>query len=276
MRPIVRMILAIALLAPLVSCTRLGGGNGKTIDVLIGLNASYLQKQQDYFKTISREFQQQTGYRVQFRTYTSSSDEQQQLQSAVISGSGPDVFALGTTFIPTAYATGAFHVLSESDWKELGGRGRFVPQQLAMSGPSRDNQIGVPYATQPFVMAYNTEMFKKAGISGPPRTWTQFVDDAKKLTGHGVYGVSTDPSDGFDPWKFIWMFTLQSGGQLISRDHTKALLGSKQVVDAASFWFDWYTKYKIADPASVSWQGPQALSAFASGKSAMQLMVSAA
>ncbi|HEX3814146.1 MAG TPA: extracellular solute-binding protein [Mycobacteriales bacterium] len=267
----------LALLCSLISCTKVGGGDTRTIKVLIGLNASYLKQQQQYFGTISRQFQQRTGYKVQFQTFSSSSDEQQQLQSAVISGSGPDVFALGTTFIPTAYATGAFHVLSEKDWTELGGRGRYIQQQLAMSGPSRDQQIGVPYATQPYVMAYNTEMFRKAGISGPPKTWTEFVDDAKKLTdpAHGVYGASVDPSDGFDPWKYIWMFTLQSGGELISNDRSKALLGSDPVVNGASFWFDWYTKYKIVDPSSVSWQGASALSAFAAGKSAMQTMVSA-
>ena len=160
-----RVAVVAAVVLSLVSCTRLGGGDSKTIDVLIGLNATYLQKQQQYFSTISKEFQQQTGYRVTFRTFTSSSDEQQQLQSAVISGSGPDVFALGTTFIPTAYATGAFHVLSDAEWKELGGRSQFVKQQLAMSGPSQDKQIGVPYATQPFVMAYNTEIL--ALVSSP-------------------------------------------------------------------------------------------------------------
>ena len=276
-RPMLAVTATLMVLTSLVSCTRLGNGSGKTINVLIGLNASYLQQQQQYFKTISKEFQQQTGYRVAFRTFASSNDEQQQLQSSVISGSGPDIFAIGTTFVPTAYATGAFHVLSDADWKKLGGRSQFVRQQLAMSGPSTNQQIAVPYATQPYGMAYNAAMFKKAGISGPPRTWSEFIADAKKLNdpAHGVYGVSTDPSDGFDPWKFVWMFTLQSGGQLINADKTKALLGSKQVVDAASFWFDWYTKYKIVDPTSVSWTGTNSLGAFADGKSAMQMMVSA-
>ncbi|MBO0882826.1 MAG: sugar ABC transporter substrate-binding protein, partial [Mycobacterium sp.] len=275
-----RMVIALAAVAALcltlVSCTKLGGG-GKTINVLIGQNASYLPQQQTYFKTISKEFQQRTGYKVNFRTFTSSNDEQQQLQSAVISGSGPDVFAIGTTFVPTAYATGAFRVLSNADWKMLGGRGQFIKQQLAMSGPSQSQDIAVPYSTQPYAMAYNTELFKKAGIPGPPRTWTEFINDAKKLTdpAHGVYGVSTDPSDGFDPWKYIWMLTLQSGGNFINRSITTAQLDSKPVVNAMNFWFDWYTKYKIVDPTSVSWAGANSLSAFASGKSAMQLMASA-
>ncbi|MGA8115553.1 MAG: extracellular solute-binding protein [Actinocatenispora sp.] len=276
-RAVLAGILATALLGTTASCTRTGGGDSRTIEVLTGINSDHLQQQRDYFATVSREFEKQTGYKVTFRTYASSSDEQQQLQSSVISGSGPDVFSLGTTFVPTAYATGAFHVLSEDDWRVLGGRDRFVPQQLSMSGPSRDKQIGVPYATQPFVMVYNTEMFRKAGISGPPRTWSQFVADAKKLThpDKGVYGVATDPADGFDPWKYIWMMTLQSGGRLISDDRRRAELDSPQVLNGTSFWLDWFTRHKIADPHGVTWQGSNALAAVAGGKAAMQMMVSA-
>jgi multiple sugar transport system substrate-binding protein len=57
----------------------------------------------------------------------------------------------------------------------------------------------VPYRWATNALIYNTDLFAKAGISGPPTTWQEFVDDAKKLTTSTVAGTAWpmqgDPSD---------------------------------------------------------------------------------
>src|SRR5664279_204491 len=68
-------------------------------------------------------------------TYASAADETTKIQSSVVAGSGPDIYNLGTTFTPVAYATQGFLTLSEDDWTKIGGRERFLPQTLGMSGP---------------------------------------------------------------------------------------------------------------------------------------------
>src|SRR5699024_4291279 len=103
------------------------------------------------------------------------------IQTSVVSGSGPDVFRLGTTWVPVAYATGEFEVLSAEDWEAVGGQDRFVPETLGMSGPSEDERIGVPFTMNPFGLVYNTEMFEEAGLDGPPETWDEFVQDAQTI-----------------------------------------------------------------------------------------------
>lgn len=41
---------------------------------------------------------------------------------------------------------------------------------------------GVPWATSVAVLLYQPDLFKKAGIAGPPRTWDEFLEDSEKLT----------------------------------------------------------------------------------------------
>lgn len=124
-------------------------------------------------------------------------------------------------------------------------------------------------------MVYNTEMFAQAGIAAPPKSWDEFVAIAKTLTkpDQGVYGAAIDYSDGFDPWKYIWTFTLQSGGRVISEDLKTSELASPAVVEAVTQYFDILTEHAIVSPDSVSWEAPQALAAFANGKAAMLAMV---
>ncbi len=201
-----------------------GGGSsssqGQTLHVLIGYNSTYPTQQKQWMQQIASEFQKANGATIAWDTYSSSNEEQTKLQTSIVSGSGPDVFSFGTTFVPTAQATKGFTTLTDQDWKAVGGKDRFFQQQLTMSGSSPNQLIAVPWVMRPFAMAYNKDLFQKAGITAPPTTWTQFVQDAQKMTdpSAGVYGAEIDPSDTFDPWKIWWMFAEQMGGSFISQD----------------------------------------------------------
>ena len=251
-----------------------GSGQGQTLHVLIGYNSTYPAQQRQWMQQIANEFQKANGATIAWDTYSSSSEEQTKLQTSIVSGSGPDVFSFGTTFVPTAQATKGFTTLTDQDWKQVGGKGRFFQQQLTMSGSSPNQLIAVPWVMRPFAMVYNKELFQKAGITTPPTTWTQFVQDAQKMTNSsaGVYGAEIDPADTFDPWKIWWMFAEQMGGSFISQDLKTAQLNSPQAVQAVKFWFDWATTYKIADPNAMAWKAGDALKAFANGQVGMLIM----
>jgi multiple sugar transport system substrate-binding protein len=190
----------------------------------------------------------------------------------VVSGQGPDVYGLGTTFTPTAYSTGAFVKLGDNEWNQLGGKDKFVPAALGISGPDKDNQIGIPFVSRPFVMAYNTELLAAAGIEKPATTWDEFTDHAKKLTKGDQYGVAVAYKDNFDPWKYIWGMSIQAGNPLIDGD--KVRLDDPITKKAYETYFGWVTKDKVVDPAAVGWANPQALAAFAAGKAAYFPMTS--
>jgi multiple sugar transport system substrate-binding protein len=124
-------------------------------------------------------------------------------------------------------------------------------------------------------MVYNTELFEKAGLKEPPRTWNEFVDYAKEMTdpSQNVYGAEMDPADSYDPWKILWTFTRQMGGDYVSKDLKTALFTSEEVEAAVRFWFDWATKHRIVDPNSMTWEATDALTAFANGKVGMLIMI---
>ncbi|MEJ3403712.1 extracellular solute-binding protein [Rathayibacter sp. YIM 133350] len=250
-------------------------GTGKTINVMVAANGLYPEQQKTWFTEVSDQFEKETGAKVAFETFASANDELTKIQTSVLSGQGPDVYSLGTTFTPTAYSTGAFVELTDKEWGEVGGKDRFVASTLGISGPDSDHEVGIPFASRPFVMAYNTELLEAAGISKPPTTWDDLTADAKKLTTGDVHGLAIGYADGFDPWKFIWGMSIQAGNPILNLDKGKAQIDVDSTEKAYQTYFDWYAKDKVVDPAALGWKNAQAVAAFADGKAAFVPMVSA-
>lgn len=241
-------------------------GAGQTLTVYIGADGKYGAQQQQWFKDVSAAFQTQTGATVNFQTFASGTEELTKIQTSVVANQGPDIYVVGTTFTPTAYSTGAFVSLTADDWSKVGGKDKFVPATLGISGPSDSDQVGIPFNSGPFAMAYNTDLLAKAGIDKPATTWDGLVAQAKKLTGNGVYGMAIAYKDNFDPWKFIWAMSRQAGNPIISGKVAK--VDDPTTLKAYQTYFGWLATDHVVDPASVGWNDGQALAAFASGKAA--------
>jgi multiple sugar transport system substrate-binding protein len=252
-----------------------GGSGGGPLNILAGQSTSFPKEQEAWLENMSKQLQKAAGTGLEWDFYADAETEQRKLQTAMTSGTGPDVFILGSTFVPTAVATNGFVELSGADLKKAGGTGRIFERQLTMAGVSPDKLITIPFVMRPFGMVYNTELFEKAGISEPPKTWTEFVETAKEITdpSQNVYGAEMDPADSYDPWKILWTFTRQMGGDYVSKDLKTAQFTSEEVETAVRFWFDWATKYKIVDPNSMTWEAADALTAFANGNVGMLIMI---
>ncbi|MBM2614329.1 extracellular solute-binding protein [Actinoplanes sp. LDG1-06] len=246
------------------------GGAGKTLNVLIGANTQYPDEFQAWQKDISTKFKAATGAEVKFETFASANDELTKIQTSVVSGSGPDVYAVGTTFTPTAYSTGAFVKMGDEEWSKIGGKEKFNPATLGISGPDEQNQVGIPWVSRPFVMAYNTELLKAAGIDKPATTWDELTAQAKQLTKGDQYGLAIAYKDNFDPWKFVWGMSTQAGNPLV--DGKTAKLTDPAVQKAYQTYFGWLANDKVVDPAAIGWTNPQALAAFAEGKTGYFLL----
>ncbi|MBT2514818.1 ABC transporter substrate-binding protein [Arthrobacter sp. ISL-30] len=247
-------------------------GKGKKLSVLTGVNSQYSEQQKEWFKDIGAKFKAETGADIEFETFASANDELTRIQTSVVSGQGPDVYSLGTTFTPTAYATKAFVTLSDDDWKKVGGKDRFNQAALGISGPDDEHQAGIPFVSRPFVMAYNKELLAAAGIEKPATTWDELAEQAKKLTNPatGTFGLATGYKDNFDPWKFIWAMSVQAGNPIVDGKSLK--LDDPAVKKAYETYFGWLTKDKVVDPASIGWSNSNAVAAFASGKAGYLMM----
>jgi multiple sugar transport system substrate-binding protein len=247
-------------------------GEGQTLNVLVQANTIYPEQQRQWFSDISARFKEATGSTVEFETFASPNDELTKIQTSVLSAQGPDIYSIGTTFTPTAYTTGAFVELTPDDWTKLGGRDKFLPATLGISGPDPDHEIGVPFTSRPFVMAYNKDLLTAAGFDKPAESWDGLREQARKLTSGGTYGLAVAYGDSFDPWKFIWAMALQAGNPLISDG--RARLDDPTVRTAYQTYLGWLATDKVVDPAATGWKNAQAIAAFGAGKAAFLPMVS--
>ncbi|MEV4658799.1 extracellular solute-binding protein [Micromonospora sp. NPDC049301] len=63
-------------------------------------------------------------------------------------------------------------------------------QSFADNASIDGTMYGLPLIASARTMFYNTELFERAGVAAPPKTWDQLLDAAKKVAGlgNGVYG----------------------------------------------------------------------------------------
>lgn len=72
---------------------------------------------------------------------------------------------------------------------------QFLPPTVE-TGKYRDKLYAAPWKTDAGMLYYRTDLLKKAGISAPPKTWTELQADCKKVPGVGCYGGQFDKYEG--------------------------------------------------------------------------------
>lgn len=96
----------------------------------------------------------------------------------------------------------------------LGAQGRIVPIETFLPDPEFDKAAfydnlwgpvtvdgktwGVPFAAETLVLVYDEAMFEAAGISGPPKTWDDVIEYAKKTT------CDTNGDGDTDQWGLLF------------------------------------------------------------------------
>lgn len=104
------------------------------------------------------------------------------------------------------------------------------------------NLLAIPYDLGPYVIFYNVDMFKAAGIEEPQPGWTydEFLAAAKALTKDGKYGFAIDGTPD------MWLpFVLSIGGTYLDADGSPDLTNPK-VVEGFTTVVDLATKEKVA------------------------------
>jgi multiple sugar transport system substrate-binding protein len=125
---------------------------------------------------------------------------------------------------------------------------------------------GLPMGGETTGLFYRTDLFEKAGIDGPPKTWDEFEADAAALTDEsaGTYGYEMFAPESAYYW-YPWLY--QAGGDLLSEDGD-ILFTSDEAKKAADFYVG-LTDYSPPDYLnSNSWDGRVA---FAEGQVGMYM-----
>lgn len=107
----------------------------------------------------------------------------------------------------------------------------FFPS-LWKDGQIKGTQWMLPFNKSDIVLYYNKAMFKAAHISGPPKTWAQLAQDAKKLTHGKQWGITFVPGNNASGGEEVWETMLAEwGGHLTNSAQTKLTFDTAAGID---------------------------------------------
>lgn len=162
----------------------------------------------------------------------------QKYATAIAAGNAPDAVALDLIHTPTFAQAGQLEDLTA--WaKGLPYFGALSPAHLSV-GTYQGKVYGLPLTTETSVLAWNKDLFRKAGLDADkgPTTWAEWKADAARVTAlggdtHGFY------FSGACGGCYIFTFTplvWASGGQILVDDGAKATLDTPALKDGVDFY----------------------------------------
>jgi multiple sugar transport system substrate-binding protein len=277
MRQINRKLWTAAVATTLVAgAAACGGGSSdggsdnsspKTLTYWASNQGQSLQVDKNVLTPELKKFQKQTGIKVKLEVI-GWNDLQNRILAATSSGEGPDVLNIGNTWSASLQATGALVQFDDSVMKKVNGTGRFVPSALAAAGAEGKPPTSVPIYSLAYGLYYNKQMFKDAGIAGPPATWDELVADGKKLTGNGKWGLAVEGASYTENSHHAFVLGQQHGADLFSKDG-KPQFDSPGEVAAVKQYVDFMAKDRIANPSNAEYANQQSVTDFAKGKAGM-------
>ncbi len=195
-----------------------------------------------------------------------SGDYETILKTEFVAGDAPDIITLNNGGeAPTFESEGVVLPLNSYIKQSNFSMSDFYSGAINMF-KSGSNVYGIPRDQSPLALYYNPVLFKKAGIFGPPTTWTQFATDAQKLTNpaNKVYGLVQTPQE--PRWA---EFITQAGGNVMNSSMTKMTLNTPAALKGFSFFVDLYRHGVAVQPSQVgaTWGGQ----ALGMGRAAMTL-----
>ena len=151
----------------------------------------------------------------------------QKLTTDIAAGANADLSIIGTRWLIDFVDQGIAAPLDDD--MDDAFKDRFIATFL---GPSEMNGhvYGLPIAASARALYYNKDLFERAGIDGPPKTWNDLKADAEKITalGDDVYGfglqgkeIETDVYFYYAMWSY--------GGDIVEGDGTSGLDGDAAI-----------------------------------------------
>jgi multiple sugar transport system substrate-binding protein len=144
----------------------------------------------DYIKSVVQKFNDRNGENIEVEMVVKTEDFNQAIDLAFASGQAPDIIRVKENTIQPFAAKGYLKPIDS-----------YLTDAIKKEFPVIDdfNRIGgkmysLPNYGSTLRLVYNKELFAKAGITAPPKTLKEMVEDAKKITAvgkaNGSYGFA--------------------------------------------------------------------------------------
>jgi multiple sugar transport system substrate-binding protein len=222
--------LAVGLLG---ACDR---GGQKSITVVI---AEYSKDHtRPFWQALADQYTKQTNVVVDLRIIDWNSIDQQ-VSTMIQNNQRPDVLNLNSF---SSYAKDGLlytgdEVLSPKT------KGDFI-EAFARGGEYRGTLYGFPILSSARAFFYNKDLFARAGLDAPPRTWDEFLGAARKIQALGGgtigYALPLGPEEAQAEWS-IWMWN--NGGDWKAGDAWA--IDSDRNVQALRFLADLANRHRV-------------------------------
>jgi putative chitobiose transport system substrate-binding protein len=216
-----------------------------------------------YFNTLIADFESKNPDITVKWVDVPWADMETKILAAVSAGNAPDVVNLNPNFASQLAAKGAWLPLDDKLSAEE--RAAYLPkiwEATQLNGES----FGFPWYLTARVTLYNSEIFKAAGVTEPPKTFEELAKVAKQVkekTGKYAFFISFVPEDAAD----VLQSFVQMGVPLVD-ESGKAAFNTPEGKAVFQYWTDLYKQELM--PREVLTQGhQQAIQLYQSGETAI-------
>lgn len=171
------------------------------------------------------------------------------IAASVPSGTGPDVVNLYYGWLPMYIDNAYLQPLPEQYFPVEEIERDFLPMVLNASRFD-DKYWALPTGVRTLALMYNKTLFEQAGLSGPPKTWDEFIEAAKATTieqrgRFSQVGFAASP-EGQDHHLIREVLFRQWGVTPYTEDNRTVLYGEDpRAVEALQFYTDLLTKHRV-------------------------------
>lgn len=202
----------------------------------------------------------------------------QKLLSGIVGNAPPDLFLREGPLFGDIAARGILYPMDgfvQADKARPDGLHEkdFIPGKWS-SGKYQGKLYGIGAGAGPLMMAYNKDLFRKAGLDPerPPRTWDEWVEATRKLTICDSSGRTVQLGSMVSQYDDMGFYIIQQGGRLFSDDGRRCLVNSPEGLKAARLLkrlYDAQGGRAAVDRFMASTSAPEEYNPFAMGKVAM-------
>jgi multiple sugar transport system substrate-binding protein len=240
-----------------------GGDSGKKVTSIKLVAAEYSKDHTAAFwKQFAEKYKAKTGVNLDVQV-VSWDDIDQQSSTMIQNNNAPDILNLNVyaSYAKDDLLYSSDQVLSDSVKSDL-------LDAFVKSGTYQGKMYGMPDLSSARAFFYNKDLFAKASIAAPPKTWAEFEDDAKKITalGNGTvgYAMPLGPEEAQGEFS-IWTFN--NGGDW--KTNGEWAINSAKNIDTLTFLKKVAVEDKVTQNNPGKTNRAQAFDLFKSGKAGM-------
>ena len=218
------------------------------------------------------DIEKSTGVKIVVET-ASYNELYDKIVNAWVIGKTWDVMAIDNSWIAEFVASGQLAPIDKYFTNEI--KKNIVGASI--EGATYNGSIyGFPYFADIHTFYYNAEILKAAGIEKPPKSWDEFVQYSLQIKDKKLceYPIAWSWIKGGPLSRDFFTIMFSFGGRITEQgnyENAELYFADEAGLEALNLMIDSFTKYKIADPESLTYREEDVLYLFSQGKTAFWL-----